>query len=261
MELSSSDKLALRRATVLIKKVMKELGAIDSRGESFVRRAPKIAYAIGFNYFMSAKDELSIERHASVACGALIRANIENLADMLFFLNDAEQSENYVQRGMNKYAEHLKRAFEVKPLYAARRDMTDSLIINPWAGKMATDSETGKTFEPVKIAARVRQARRKGYPNLIAVYSFYSAYTHPNAGILRFRSERHEENFRFRVASMRVDNAVLGLELIRTVLKMWELQSASEEKIEEALAALPKLGVMHHFVYQNAEDGLQARLF
>lgn len=239
----------------------REMAASQFDLSAYQRRATRTAFVLADNNFDSALEILTGSQDSRLTAGAFIRSNIENLADIVFFRDNYQQSWQYIELGMNTYANVMRSAFNAPPEEVSKSDLMNQLIFNPWAGHFIKDPETGQTvidprtnkpkFRSIKPTDRIKRAHIKGYPNLVAVYGFYCYFTHPNPGVARYRSKRFKDDHDNRVNSMIVDTCVVMIETMRQVIDDWELKSVSTAELDEILNQTPKIGVMHHFVYGN----------
>lgn len=205
----------------LMLRIYEEFDEFNERIEreeiSYEMRAARNAFVLSYEYAMSAAANLANEQYVA---GSHIRANIENLADILYVQDNQEYAENYVEKGMMKFSDGMRVAFQ-----KSQQEILDKealVDINLWV------DDKNK-----RIVTRIQNA--KEFPYLINAYDYYCYFAHPNPGITYFLARRHNDERLSQIAAMIIDNCYLALHIARVTVQVCKLKSVTIKEIDDML--------------------------
>lgn len=227
-------------------KLQDEFNEVQNDLNAYVKRAVKVAFLLGTDYFDGAAHLLS---HNEYMAGMLVRANIENLADIVYILNQPEQANNYINKGMNQFAPKMREAFNKSREEIFDKELLTFAKVNPWAIKEVKGKNMDKP-KLIHIEERINFAHDHGFPYLMNVYGFYCFFAHPNPGTIRFGTAKRQDQRIKQVATLLCDNNVIILEIMKIAVKTWKLESVTINELDTLVAKLPKLGLMHTNVFK-----------
>lgn len=220
-------------------KLQYEFNMVENDMNAYVKRAVKVSFMLGTDYFDGAAHLLS---HNEYMAGTFVRANIEVLADMILVLNDPDQAENYINKGMKQFASKMHEAFGKTKEEAYDQKLLHFAQVNPWAIK-SVDADGNPKY--MSITDRITFAEGNGFQYLMNVYAFYCFFAHPNPGVTRFGTTKRMEQRQQQIASMLCDNNVIIIEMMKIAITTWGLTGVTIQELDDLAAKIPKLGLMH----------------
>lgn len=195
-------------------KIFEELGNTELDLNDYPKRAAKVQFIIGYEYYSSAW--LTIMNWQLLGGAALLRVELENLADMLHVAKNPKRAKAYIEIGMKTY---------VKGIKATDGELITNVIENKLLRHVNRWSKS--TIEDRIIAAGKVPA---------LMYDFYSYFGHPNPGNMVFLNGKNKGHRKKATEMVLHDHLSIALSMIHLAIVQCELKTVSVGEIEKLAA-------------------------
>lgn len=169
-----------------------------------------IAFHLGQEYFYAARDLLKKER--VVGGGSLIRACIENQADIFYIFKNAENTKKYAQpyvESIESYSNAVvdMKAVTIDEVFKARM----AKQVNKWTNASIED--------------RIKDAGA----SVATVYDMFSYFSHPNPAAITYMGNKNLRKKQINI--MQQCNAMIAVALMTVVIKHANIRSVTYDEL------------------------------